>query len=361
MATRVFPTYDLSRFRILLVEDNHYVRGVLEDVLRHLTVGEVRTAENGLLALEILKESNVGPEMGGSNIDLVLSDMVMTPIDGLLLLKWIRESPESPNRFMPFIMISGASDDEDVKKARDLGVNEFLAKPFSATSVSQRLLEVIDRPRQFVATGEYFGPDRQRRSDDSPDNDRRVLTEKSATVVYTSKRVVRPSNPSDVYLFRMRNTLKEKAGGVGATGVGQLPLNLLEEADETLQRKSLDFHGWALKYLTRLSAQCRSSLQIAENRRAQNFGEINILAHELRGQGGTFGYPLITTVGKMLYDISRPGCAMDDTTIKIIKAHIDTMQAVFRDKVTGDGGETGRELIHSLNQAIERHLHGDDG
>ena len=80
--------------------------------------------------------------------------------------------------------------------------------------------------------------------------------------------------------------------------------------------------------------------------------EINLLALELRGQGGTFGYPLISTFGKMLYDSTLEGCREDDNAVKIVQAHVDSMRAVIREKISGDGGEIGRELLASLKKAI---------
>ena len=82
----------------------------------------------------------------------------------MLFLRWLRGAAESPNRFVPFIMLSGAADNDYVTASRDLGTTEFLAKPFSAQSVYRRLLEVIDRPRQFITNNSYFGPDRRRQN-----------------------------------------------------------------------------------------------------------------------------------------------------------------------------------------------------
>ena len=90
-----------------------------------------------------------------------------------------------------------------------------------------------------------------------------------------------------------------------------------------------------------------------ESGRSKYFAEINLLALELRGQGGTFGYNLISTLGKMLYDATVEGCPEDNNAVEIVKAHIDAMRAVLREKITGDGGEVGRELLESLKKAIE--------
>ena len=349
-------TYDLGRVTVLLVEDSHYILHVMEDLLRYMSVGNVLRARDGVEAIEHLKGSATGMSGGApSRIDLVISDLVMSPIDGLVLLKWVREGKESPNRFMPFIMMSGAADDEYVQKARDQGVNEFLAKPFSSNSVCQRVLEVIDNPRQFVATKQYFGPDRQRRQDDATLSERRVLTEKDANIIYSSDRVIRPKDPKDVFFFKLPNSLKEKAGGMGVKGRGSLPVEVLQEADAQLERKAVEFHDWALEYLANLSAYCVRAHQAPLGERRAHFDNINLLAHELRGQGGIFGYGLITVVGKSLYEITRMGCPTDDVSVDVVKAHIDTMRVVFRDKITGDGGEVGRELLKGLSAAAKRY------
>lgn len=350
--------YNFQHINILLVEDNVYVRRILENVLKLLTVGGVTTAKSGVDAIEQLKSSG-GGIIGGSRFDLIISDMVMAPIDGLLFLKWVRESKDSPDRFIPFIMMSGAADDENVQKARDQGINEFLAKPFSAGSVCERLLQLIDQPRQFVATTNYFGPDRHRRRVGVGEDDRREITEDDATIVYSTDRVVRPKDPKQVYYFRLPNRLKEKAGGLGNSGKGTLPIQSLAEADGTLQRNSFEFHDWALEYLAMMSKICDRALELPEARRRKPFEKINEIAHELRGQGGTFGYPLITSVGKMLYEITGFSCSLDEMAIRIVKAHIDTMRVVFKDQVTGDGGELGRELIKTLIQIIRQEQLGE--
>jgi CheY-like chemotaxis protein len=248
--------YDLGRFNILLVEDSQYILSVLDDLLRYMGVGNVFKARDGVEAIELLKQSRDPYGGVGSRIDLIISDMVMALIDGLVLLRWVREGKESPDRFLPFIMMSGAADDENVQKARDQGVNEFLAKPFSAASVSQRILEVIDNPRQFIATRAYFGPDRHRKNENVAETERREMAEKDTNIVYSTDRVVRPKDPKDVYYFRLPNSLKEKAGGLGAKGRGVIPQNLLDEADQTLERKAVEFHDWAIEYLAMLSAYC---------------------------------------------------------------------------------------------------------
>jgi DNA-binding response OmpR family regulator len=348
--------YTFERLNAFLVEDNGYVRQMLEDMLRQFRFGRVSTAANGQQAIECLKTVYASRMSGAFGTpDLVISDLVMKPINGLLLLRWVRTAKDSPNRFMPFVMLSGAADRDYVNAARDLGANEFLAKPFSAKSVYERIIEVVDYPRQFVATRAYFGPDRRRKAQPAGGEDRRRTREEDVTVVYAADSVKKPPRSARVWHFRLPNGLKDKVAGIGGAGGpgGAIPMDILEEAEASLGRAALDFAKWALDYLDKLSRLCQDALDDAA-RRSKHFGEINLLAHELRGQGGTFGYPLISVFGKMLYDVTFGKCRDDEQAVEVVKAHIDAMRAVLREKIAGDGGEVGRQLIKSLEAAVAR-------
>ncbi len=344
-------TFDFSRLGVFLIEDNDYICQTLEDLLHYFQFGRIAIANNGEEAIDYMKTLGAA-----SNIiapDIIISDLVMAPINGLLFLRWTRTAKESTNRMIPFIMLSGAADGAYVSSARDLGVTEFLAKPFSAETVYKHLLQVIEQPRQFITTTKYFGPDRRRQSQEIPGEERRVKNEKDITIVYSADKVVKPKTPSDVWYFRLPNSLKEKAGGGGFKGAAEMPMDLLEEAENQLERAALDFTTWAQEYLKKLSDHCAEALEAdVESGRGKYFQEINLLALELRGQGGTFGYSLISTFGKMLYDSTLEGCREDDNAVKIVQAHVDSMRAIIREKISGDGGKIGRELLASLQKAI---------
>ena len=119
---------------------------------------------------------------GVLSVDLIISNWQMSPVDGMILLRWVRRHADSPNRFVPFIMLSGHSGPASVAEARDMGATEFVTKPFSVQTLAQRIQMVIERPRQFVHTGDYFGPDRRRRAEPFKGGERRVLTDKSPGV-----------------------------------------------------------------------------------------------------------------------------------------------------------------------------------
>ena len=330
-----------------------FVRNTLEDLLRYFKVEQIKTARDGEEAIAFLKEMSRSHHPGP---DIIISDLIMSPINGQLLLRWVRTAKESPNRFVPFIMVSGAADREYVASARDLGVSEFLAKPFSVNSVYAHIAQVVHRPRPFIATQEYFGPDRRRIAGSRPvgGKNRRRDSDDHVTIVYSAEKVTKAKNISDVWCFQLPNALKEKAGGGTGAEMPQIPADILEQAEQSLERAVLDFTTWAKEYLQNLGSLCDEARD-HEVKRLSKFAEINNLAHELRGQGGTFGYPLISVFGKMLYDSTHEGCPLTDNQVEIVKAHIDAMRAVIRDKVAGDGGQIGKELLASLKQAIQRY------
>ena len=175
--------YDFSRLSILLVEDNNFMRSMLAIVLKALGVENVKLATHGGEAIEILKLMQLDPMRAGlMSVDMILSNWEMSPVSGLILLRWVRRHKESPDRFIPFVMVTGYADKSKVAESRDLGVTEMLAKPYSLDNVAERLIQVVERPRQFVHTSSYFGPDRRRKSDSFQDKERRVLVEGSPYV-----------------------------------------------------------------------------------------------------------------------------------------------------------------------------------
>lgn len=175
--------YDLTGFSVLLVEDNSYVRSLVKTTLLNLGIGTVKTCSEAGEAIEFLKLVNENPMKAGiMQLDFIISNWQMSPIDGLMLLRWVRIHKESPNRFIPFMMLTGFADSDRVAEARDLGVSEVLAKPFSVNTVAEKVLQIIGSSRQFVQTDNYFGPDRRRQNLTFGEDERRLLHDKSPEV-----------------------------------------------------------------------------------------------------------------------------------------------------------------------------------
>ena len=142
--------------KILLVDDNQHMRMLLTEILRALGVRQIFEALDGAEALQLMRDVEM---------DLIMTDLTMGPLDGIDFVNLLRNSPDSPGPFTPVIMITGHSTMRRVAEARDAGVNEFLAKPVTARGVIHRINLLIEHPRQFIRCADYFGPDRRRRQD----------------------------------------------------------------------------------------------------------------------------------------------------------------------------------------------------
>src|SRR5471030_1745893 len=123
------------------------MRVLLTEILRAIGVRDVFEATDGAEALKSLRVNQ---------IDIIMTDLAMQPLDGIDFVRLLRNSPDSPNPMAPVIMITGHSTMKRVNEARDVGVTEFLSKPVTARGVLERLNRVVENPRPYIRTGEYF-------------------------------------------------------------------------------------------------------------------------------------------------------------------------------------------------------------
>ena len=148
--------YDLSNLSILIIDDSRYMRSLLSTVCRGLGIRQVREARDGETAMNIMQR--ITP-------DIVTCDWGNEPMNGLEFVHRLRNDQGSPNPFMPVIMISAHTEMNRVLKTQQAGINEFLAKPVSATQIYKHIKSLIEHPHPFLKTvgdNAYFGPDRRR-------------------------------------------------------------------------------------------------------------------------------------------------------------------------------------------------------
>ena len=82
-------TYDLSKLRILIVDDNRHMRAIVRTMLRGYGINQIHEAPDAETALAALKTRSA---------DLVITDYALTGIDGLELTQLLRQSKDSPKR-----------------------------------------------------------------------------------------------------------------------------------------------------------------------------------------------------------------------------------------------------------------------
>ncbi|HJR57681.1 MAG TPA: response regulator [Rhizomicrobium sp.] len=163
--------YRFERLRILSVDDNVHMRKLVTTILQAFGVTQIHEAHSGEQAWEVMREHSP---------DIIILDWMMEGMSGIDLVKMIRVNPQSPNPFVPVIMLSGHTSIEHVQQARDAGVNEFIAKPVSVKTMMTRMGAVIEQPRPYVRTSVYFGPCRRRRQNEHRGPERRAAAKQAA-------------------------------------------------------------------------------------------------------------------------------------------------------------------------------------
>jgi CheY-like chemotaxis protein len=151
---------DFANKRVLLVDDHTHIRAIFTSILNGLGMFRLSTADRSDRALSTLE---------AEPIDLVITDFNMPGLSGIGLAQRIRQEIRSKNpRFnpsIPIIMITSFGTKKCLMAARDAGVDEFLAKPFTTLAVAERIDSAINMQRSFIVSDNYIGPCRRRKVD----------------------------------------------------------------------------------------------------------------------------------------------------------------------------------------------------
>jgi hypothetical protein len=79
------------------------------------------------------------------------------------------------------------------------------------------------------------------------------------------------------------------------------------------------------------------------------------LVHDMRGQGGSFGFPLITRIAGSYCRFVESLENVDPGALEICQAHANAMRAVLLNNVTGSGGSIGTQIADGLEKAVQKH------
>ena len=124
--------YDFKGKRILLVEDNELNREIAEELIG-VTGASVESAEDGVQAVEMFKESAEG------YYDLILMDVQMPHMDGYEATRCIRALGRSDAQKVPIFAMTANAFAEDVQKSREAGMNAHISKPLNIRAVYKQM------------------------------------------------------------------------------------------------------------------------------------------------------------------------------------------------------------------------------
>jgi two-component system chemotaxis response regulator CheY len=142
----------LKDLTVLMVDDNPNMLKVMQTLFKALQITHFYEATSAEGAIALMKDIT---------FDVIVTDLAMKPVDGIELVRALRTHPQSPAPRIPILMLTGHTDAKVVMRARDVGINDFLAKPVSVNMLRDRLTRVVRDSRPFVKADSYVGPERR--------------------------------------------------------------------------------------------------------------------------------------------------------------------------------------------------------
>lgn len=338
---------DFSRLKVLIVDADVRISSIVRQILESFGFRNIELCRNGVDAMTILRTNA---------IDFVISEWPMEVKFGLNIVQYVRTSAESPNKQIPIILLTGHSEKLDVEQARDSGVTEYLVKPFSAKTLSHRIIQVIDHPRAFIFSPNFVGPDRRRKMPLPPGTtDRRtppeVIAKRSKRtgdkVVYTT------DNGIEIAFRDADHALGDKVGR-DVKAADLLSDENVKKAQEILTSNADHFADWVVMDISRLEHLHKKLLQDADVQ--ESLDEVMDVALSIKSQAGTFGFPLATEVAKSLYDYTKKmGGELTPDRLTVIRKHIDTLYVMFHHEMRKDSAKVGEEVLKGLRVLVQKY------
>ena len=131
-------------------------------------------------------------------------------------------------------------------------------------------------------------------------------------------------------------------------GDGRIDADSIAKAENAVLQLKDDFLEWVRADLERMEAALgRARMDGAQ--RKEHIETLFAVCHDMKGQGGTFGYPLISRIGHSLCTmLERDG---KESNLKIASAHVEAIRGIILRNVTGDGGAIGQLIAEGLEAA----------
>lgn len=136
---------------------------------------------------------------------------------------------------------------------------------------------------------------------------------------------------------------------------GGIDLDALDKAESIIAGMQDSYLEWVEEDLEKLVALYDKAKAAGTGQRKAIFGDIFSVSHDVKGQGGSFDYPLMTVIGNHLCRfIERIDGEPSDKHLDVIKVHIDAMRMVIAKRMSGEGGRIGDGLVRGLIAAIDK-------
>jgi len=148
------------------------------------------------------------------------------------------------------------------------------------------------------------------------------------------------------------NNLRQKQKLAGVSG--NIDPVWMDAAEKSILNAKFDYLEAATEDMARLAAAYDKAMKEPENR-VIHIQELYGIVQSIKGQGTSFGYPLMTAVGSQLARfIEDCGDDMSDAQMDAVKVHQEALRLVMQQKMEGDGGPIGQKLVAGLALVIKK-------
>ena len=149
----------------------------------------------------------------------------------------------------------------------------------------------------------------------------------------------------EVEVITPPDTLKKK---VKTGGPGAVDLDTLHRAEAVIAGMTGNYLEWAAQDLAKIH-QALEDLKAEKKDHKDALARIFELSHDIRGQGGSFGYTLMTILGRTLCTFVEKLEDAGPAEVEVIQLHINAMDLVIARQMKGDGGKEGEQLLEGLD------------
>lgn len=339
----------LAQVRVLIADSDTRTADLVRRVLFSFGFKLVFIADNGEDALYMIRSKRP---------DLIITESRLERKDGLSMVRSIRKMKEDDGirRDIPIIMLTAQAELPDVQAARDAGITEFLVKPFTAKTLSNRIIQVIDHPRVFVETAKFVGPCRRRRRPDHEGGERRKAPDPKQMATIDASMfagipsvITRLERTDEAEIFAPNNALQQAIGGKAEEFLND---TVIAAAQESLMQAEDEYIEWAREDIAKLELAYRELQERPGDPMAHHL--LVTAAYSIKAQAGIFGYDFGTMIGKQLVEYLQQNPVMDPKRLLVVRKHIDTINVIFTQRLKNAGKQVAEELMAGLHTLIEK-------
>lgn len=153
MNTSYDEKIDLAGHSFLLIDPNRYERTLLRTMLLQLHAKQIVEVNDPVEGAKVLH---------GRKFDFMMLEYDLPEVSGAKFVHGVRRGMCGRNNIeMAIFMLSNRCDADSVFRASNCGIHYFVAKPFSMQTIRDRIHATLTRPREFIRSEDYIGPDRR--------------------------------------------------------------------------------------------------------------------------------------------------------------------------------------------------------